>query len=82
MTLTWSCLSSTFWFTNPALALGAEAFINWLTDVTIDTPALVGGQIAWTLSAFDVPFGHDLLKDTKLLLAVLPPLFEAYQKHK
>lgn len=64
------------------MAAGAEAFINWLTDVTNDLPALLGGQIAWTLSELDVPIGHDLLKDTKLLLALLPKLFELYQKHK
>jgi hypothetical protein len=41
-----------------------------------------GGHIAWTVSELDVPIGHDLLKDTKLLLALLPKLFELYQKHK
>ncbi|KAI9874361.1 MAG: hypothetical protein M1830_009836 [Pleopsidium flavum] len=80
-TIVWT-IRVTFWLVNPALAAGAEAFIDWLTDVTSDTPALLGGQIAWTLSALDVPFGHDLLKDSKLLLAVLPALFEVYQKNK
>lgn len=72
---------STFFFTNPALAIGAEAFINWLTDVTDDKPALLGGEIAWTLSALDVPFGADLLKDAKLLGELLPKLWDLYQKY-
>jgi hypothetical protein len=74
--------NSTFWWNNPALALGAELFINWLTDVTSDIPTVVGGDIAWNLSAFDIPFGDNLLNDAQFLIKVLPKLWDAYQQHK
>ncbi|MCJ1363032.1 hypothetical protein MMC16_002138 [Acarospora aff. strigata] len=71
----------TFWWKKRVLAAASEVFINWLTDVTSQIPAYVGSHIAWEVSALDVPFGHDLLKDTSLLITLFPKLFEAYQKH-
>lgn len=80
-----------FTLTNPPLAFEAEAYINWLTDITNGTPTLVGSKIAWELPEFDIPIGVggilgigdiDILADAKVLKAFLPRLYVAWKENK
>ncbi|MCJ1467104.1 hypothetical protein MMC07_005726 [Pseudocyphellaria aurata] len=76
----------TFIFSNPGLAIAAEAFVNWLTDITDITPTRVGSEIAWDLAALDLPIGFGggdkLINDVKVLKALLPRLYKAYKDSK
>lgn len=77
---------STFILSNPGLAIGAEAFVDWLTEITDITPTRVGSEIAWNLAELDLPLGVDggakLINDVKVLKALLPKLYEAYKDSK
>lgn len=76
----------TFIFTNPGLAIAAEAFVDWLTDITDSTPTRVGSEIAWNLAELDLPLGagsgSKLINDAKVLKALLPKLYKAYKNSK
>lgn len=69
---------------NPAIAFGADAMLTWLTDVTNFKAASVGLELSWTASELDlIPDSlSDLLENTKLLLGLVPKLWDIYQKNK
>ncbi|KAI9744696.1 MAG: hypothetical protein M1835_002677, partial [Candelina submexicana] len=74
-------IRATFIFTNPGLAFAAEAFIDWLTDITSDLPTRLGCEVAYTLSELDLPLGANLINDAKLLGALLPKLYKIYKEN-
>ncbi|MCJ1422805.1 hypothetical protein MMC29_000685 [Sticta canariensis] len=76
----------TFIFTNPALALGAEAFVNWLTDITDLTLTQVVCETAWNLAELDLPLGVDagatLISNVEVFKELLPKLYKAFKDSK
>ena len=64
---------------NPPLAILAEAFIDWLTDVTNYDAAKKGLQISWGVSALELPFdAMNFWNNKDIVIALLPPLFASF----
>lgn len=60
--------------------MAAEAFMDWVTDITDATSIGFLSDIAWTLSALGLSEeGEDPIADTEVLMKITTEFWEAFQ---
>ncbi|KAK2732693.1 hypothetical protein FQN57_002500 [Myotisia sp. PD_48] len=78
-TISW-LFKAAFTFTDPAVSMTADAFMDWLTDITDSTAVGFLADIAWTLSALGLSKdGEDPIADSEFLLRTATEFWEAFQ---
>ena len=75
--------NSAFMFTNPAVPMAVESFVNWLTDVTDATSTGFFADVAWTLSTLGLSKdGEDPIADSEVMLRMFTDFWQAYQQKR
>jgi hypothetical protein len=72
---------SAFSFTDPAVHLVIEAFMDWFTDVRDAGSTGFLADVAWALSFFGLSEdGDDPAVDREMILGVVADVWEAFQR--
>ncbi|PGH07733.1 hypothetical protein AJ79_06210 [Helicocarpus griseus UAMH5409] len=81
-TILW-IMKMAFTFTSPSVPMAAEAFIDWVTDVTDATSIGFLADVAWTLSIVGLSQdGEDPIADSEVMLKIATEFWEVFQMKK
>ncbi|PGH21491.1 hypothetical protein AJ80_03159 [Polytolypa hystricis UAMH7299] len=78
-TILW-LIRTAFSFSTPSIAVTAEAFMDWVTDVTDATSSGFLADIAWNLSIIGLSSGEDPAADSEAIMKIATEFWEAFQQ--